>query len=67
MTSKYKTLETKRQILKFISFYGSDLRQISQVCLTNKMQLKKYPDHANMFTRKSSENNQNVQKKKGQF
>lgn len=29
------------------------------MCLTTNTQVRRYPDHANVFTRKTSENNQN--------
>lgn len=29
------------------------------MCVTTNIQIRRYPDHANMFTRKTSENNPN--------
>lgn len=52
---------------KLISSCKFDLWKISQMCVTTNSQIRRYLDHANVFTRKTLENNPNGWKEKGQF
>lgn len=44
-----------------------DLEKVSQMCVTTNMRIRRYPDRADVFTRKALENNPKSQKEKGQF
>lgn len=48
--------EKDLQVNNLLQIY---LYKISQMCLITNTQIKRYPDHGNVFTRKTSENNQN--------
>ena len=65
--SKYKKGKTARRILKLISSCKFDLWKVSQMCVTADTQIRRYPDHANVFTRKISENNPMARGKRVSF